>query len=95
MRHQKTLQGRTRRPWGFDNRIPFPPVWAVIRWVVLGNYVNTNARFSNPLSGRVFHCLSSLEGAYSAQLAAREGERESGRSVSLISGRRRYLAGVQ
>lgn len=29
------IQGRTRRPWGQDDRTPCLPVWAAVRWVVL------------------------------------------------------------
>ncbi len=36
--HHK-IQGRTRRPWGNDNRTPYLPFRAVVRWVFLNSNV--------------------------------------------------------
>ena len=45
------IQGRTRRPWGRDDRTPYLPVWAVVRWVVLNGNVRPNGRIRNPFCG--------------------------------------------
>ena len=48
----RKTQGRTKRPWGQEEQIPYLPVWAVFRWVVLDGKPKCR-RSENATPGRV------------------------------------------
>ena len=61
-------QGRTRRPWGQDDRTPDLPVWAAVRWVVLDSKCTRRGVEKAPLGPAATAACSRQEGRYHASV---------------------------